>query len=151
MVLSPATTSGTTEGSSAVTEPDRHGAADLRAWSEQLQVQLCTLVEQGPELARRARAVQATETSPDGLVSVTVGPQGRVVRLDLDPRIYRQQDARALADLITETIEHAVWAAEDRVVGIMSAVADGDQVRAMFNGDDEQLAGIVDRRIRGHR
>lgn len=134
-----------------MTELDRQGVAGLRAWSEQLQVRLGDLVEQGPALARRARAVQATETSPDGLVSVTVGPQGRVVRLDLDPRIYRTPDARALADLITETIEHAVWAAEDRVVGIMSAVADGDQVRAMFNGDDEALAGIVDDQIRGRR
>lgn len=134
-----------------MTELDRQGVAGLRAWSEQLQVKLGDLVEQGPALARRARAVQATETSPDGLVSVTVGPQGRVVRLDLDPRIYRTPDARALADLITETIEHAVWAAEDRVVGIMSAVADGDQVRAMFNGDDEALAGIVDDQIRGRR
>jgi DNA-binding protein YbaB len=134
-----------------VTELDRHGVAGLRAWSEQLQLKLGVLVEQGPELARRARAVQATETSPDGFVSVTVGPQGRVVRLDLDPRIYRQQDARALADLITETIEHAVWAAEDKVVEVMSEVADADQVRAMLNGDDEQLVGIVDDQLRGRR
>jgi DNA-binding protein YbaB len=134
-----------------VTELDRQGVAGLRAWSEQLQLKLGVLVEQGPELARRARAVQATETSPDGFVSVTVGPQGRVVRLDLDPRIYRQQDARALADLITETIEHAVWAAEDQVVEVMSEVADADQVRAMLNGDDEQLVGIVDDQLRGRR
>ncbi|MEI4272830.1 YbaB/EbfC family nucleoid-associated protein [Klenkia sp. LSe6-5] len=134
-----------------MTEPDRRQLDGFRAYSEQLQVKLGALVEQGPELARRARAVQATETSPDGLVSVTVGPQGRVVRLDLDPRIYRNQDARALADLITETIEHAVWTAEDRVVEIMSGVADGEQVRAMMNGDDEQVAAIVDDQLRGRR
>lgn len=132
-------------------EVDRSQLADFRAYSEQLQVKLGKLVEEGPELARRARAVQATETSPDGLVSVTVGPQGRVVRLDLDPRIYRNQDARALADLITETIEHAVWTAEDRVVEIMSGVADGEQVRAMLNGDDEQVAAVVDDQLRGRR
>lgn len=134
-----------------MTEPDRRQLEDFRAYSEHLQVKLGALVEQGPELARRARTVQATETSPDGLVSVTVGPQGRLVRLDLDPRIYRDQDARALADLITETIEHAVWTAEDRVVEIMSGVADGDQVRAMLNGDDEQVAGIVDDQLRARR
>lgn len=134
-----------------MTAPDRRELDGFRAYSEQLQVKLGKLVEQGPELARRARAVQATETSPDGLVSVTVGPQGRVVRLDLDPRIYRNQDARALADLITETIEHAVWTAEDRVVEIMSEVADGEQVRAMLNGDDEQVASIVDDQLRGRR
>ncbi|SCX40162.1 Conserved DNA-binding protein YbaB [Klenkia marina] len=134
-----------------MTAPDRSELDGFRAYSEQLQVKLGKLVEQGPELARRARAVQATETSPDGLVSVTVGPQGRVVRLDLDPRIYRNQDARALADLITETIEHAVWTAEDRVVEIMSEVADGEQVRAMLNGDDEQVASIVDDQLRGRR
>ena len=84
-------------------------------------------------------------------MSVTVGPQGRVVRLDLDPRIYRTQDARALAHLITETIEHAVWTAEDRVVELMSGVADGEQVRAMLNGDDELVAGVVEDQLRGRR
>ena len=134
-----------------MTEPDRRPTADFRAYAQQLQLDLRRLVEQGPELARQARAVQATETSPDGLVSVTVGPQGRVVRLDLDPRIYRTQDARALAGLITETIEHAVWTAEDQVVALMSGVADGEQVRAMLNGDDEVVAGIVDDQLRGRR
>jgi DNA-binding protein YbaB len=134
-----------------VTEPDRRPTADFRAHAQQLQLDLRRLVEQGPELARQARAVQATETSLDGLVSVTVGPQGRVVRLDLDPRIYRTQDARALAGLITETIEHAVWTAEDQVVALMSGVADGEQVRAMLNGDDEVVAGVVDDQLRGRR
>ncbi|GAA4319913.1 YbaB/EbfC family nucleoid-associated protein [Klenkia terrae] len=134
-----------------MTEPDRRPTVDFRAYAQQLQLDLRRLVEQGPELARQARAVQATETSPDGLVSVTVGPQGRVVRLDLDPRIYRTQDAGALAALITETIEHAVWTAEDQVVALMSGVADGEQVRAMLNGDDEVVAGIVGEQLRGRR
>lgn len=134
-----------------MTEPDRRPTADFRAYAQQLQLDLRRLVEQGPELARQARAVQATGTSPDGLVSVTVGPQGRVVRLELDPRIYRTQDARALAGLITETIEHAVWTAEDQVVALMSGVADGEQVRAMLNGDDEVVTGIVGEQLRGRR
>ena len=134
-----------------MTETHRRPTADFRSYAEQLQVDLRRLVEQGPELARRARAVQASETSPDGLVSVTVGPQGRVVRLDLSPRIYRTQDAGALADLITETIEHAVWTAEDRVIELMSGVADGEQVRAMLNGDDELVAGVVDDQLHGRR
>lgn len=134
-----------------MTGPDRSRLAEFRAYADQLQVQVGELLERAPELARRTRAVAATETSPDGLVSVTVGPQGRVVRLDLDPRIYRNQDARALADLITETIEHAAWAAEDRVVEIMSEVADGEQVRAMMNGDTERLGEIADDHLHGRR
>ena len=134
-----------------MTDTARRELTDVRAYADRLQADLAALVEQGPELARRARAVLATETSPDGLVSVTVGPQGRVVRLDLDPRVYRDQDARRLADLITETIEHAVWAAEDHVVQLLSGVADGEQVRAMLNGDDVRLADVLHDQLSGRR
>ncbi|SDO97924.1 Conserved DNA-binding protein YbaB [Klenkia soli] len=134
-----------------MTEPARRRLDDVRAYADQLQVDLAALVEQGPELARRARAVVATETSPDGLVSVTVGPQGRVVRLDLDPRVFRDRDARRLADLITETIEHAVWTAEDRVVELLSGVADREQVRAVLNGDDERVVDVMHDQLLGRR
>ena len=131
--------------------PDRPDLAAFREYSEGLQVKLHQLMEQGPELARQARAVQVTETSPDGLVSVTVGARGDLVRLDLDPRIYRRPDSRALADTITETVHRATAAAQDQVVQTFAGVADADQLRATITGDDEALTGITTEQMHGRR
>lgn len=123
----------------------------FREYSEGLQVKLQQLMDQGPELARQARAVQVTETSPDGLVSVTVGARGDLVRLDLDPRIYRRPDSRTLADTITETVHRATATAQEQVVQTFAGVADADQLRATMSGDDDALTEIVTDQMHGRR
>ncbi|GAA4329896.1 YbaB/EbfC family nucleoid-associated protein [Klenkia terrae] len=123
----------------------------FREYSAGLQVKLHHLMDQGPELARQARAVQVTETSPDGLVSVTVGARGDLVRLDLDPRIYRRPDSRTLADTITETVHRATAAAQEQVVQTFAGVADADQLRATISGDDDALTEIVTDQMHGRR
>ena len=80
-------------------------AARLRA--ENLRVRFERIRDGYPELRRALLAVSATATSDDGLVTVTVGPRGQVVRLELDPRIYRRPDSRRLAATITATIDAA--------------------------------------------
>ena len=134
-----------------MTQPDRADVAALREYSEQLQGRLFRMMEEGPRLAEQARAVQVTETSDDGLVSVTVGPRGELVRLDLDPRIYRRPDSRQLADTITATVQRAARAAEDRVVQLLSPLADEDQLRATMSGDTDALTAIMTEQMRGGR
>ncbi|MFI0453556.1 YbaB/EbfC family nucleoid-associated protein [Actinomadura sp. 6N118] len=58
-------------------------------------------------IRERADTVQATAESEDGLVSATVGSRGRLLRLDLDVRIFRVPDSRALAETIRETLGRA--------------------------------------------
>jgi DNA-binding protein YbaB len=53
--------------------------------------------------------------SPDGLVAATVGVYGELVELVLDARIYRTQDAEALAEQIRAVINKARLAAQDDV------------------------------------
>ena len=134
-----------------MTQPDRADVAALREYSEQLQVQLSRMMAEGPRLAQQARAVQVTETSEDGLVSVTVGPRGELVRLDLDPRIYRRPDSRQLADTITATVQRAARAAEDQVVAVLSPVVDEEQLRATLSGDADALTSIMSEQMRGGR
>lgn len=134
-----------------MTQPDRADVAALREYSEQLQGRLLRMMEEGPRLAEQARAVQVTETSDDGLVAVTVGPRGELVRLDLDPRIYRRPDSRQLADTITATVQRAARAAEDRVVQLLSPLADEDQLRATMSGDTDALTAIMTEQMRGGR
>ena len=134
-----------------MSQPERGEVAALREYAGQLQDRLHQMMEQGPRLAERARAVQATETSEDGLVSVTVGPRGDLLRLDLDPRIYRRPDSRRLADTITETVHRAARAAQDRVVEVLAPVVDEEQLRATLDGDTDALTSIMTEQMRGRR
>src|SRR4051794_38187295 len=94
--------------------------AAARALAEELEGRLQRLIEEGPKIKERAVALQVTEKSTDGLISVTVGPNGQLIRLDIDPRIYRRPDARALADAITETIKRAGTKAREEIVGMFA-------------------------------
>lgn len=55
--------------------------------------------------------IEVTEESDDGLIVASVGARGELRALDLDPRIYRTQDATALADDILVTVKKAADAA----------------------------------------
>ncbi|MFC6022186.1 YbaB/EbfC family nucleoid-associated protein [Plantactinospora solaniradicis] len=55
--------------------------------------------------------IRVTAESPDGLVAATVGGRGELRDLELDPRIYREPDAAALARTIVGTIRDAAGAA----------------------------------------
>ena len=63
------------------------------------------------ELQQRLAALRMTERSDDGQVTATVGPRGQLVKLELDPRIYRDRDVNALAAKITATVDRAVASA----------------------------------------
>ncbi|MGZ0149056.1 YbaB/EbfC family nucleoid-associated protein [Kribbella sp. WER1] len=74
------------------------------------------------ELNREALRIRAavadttgTAESPDGLIEATVGVYGELVELDLDPRIFRRQDATALAEQIRATVNSAYQEAQDKV------------------------------------
>lgn len=65
-------------------------------------------------LAGRLRSVQdgitdvrATADSEDGLVHAVVGGRGELLELELDQRIFRDQDAATLARTIVDTVRDA--------------------------------------------
>ncbi|MFB4278023.1 MULTISPECIES: YbaB/EbfC family nucleoid-associated protein [unclassified Nonomuraea] len=125
--------------------PERPDVAGMRAYADELREMFTRLQDEGLELHARAKAVQATETSRDGLVSVTVGARGELVRIDLDPRIYRRPDARGLADTIAETARRAAATAQERVMKIFEPVIPPDQFKAHLDGDVETvLARLAD-------
>lgn len=120
-------------------------AAGLQAYADELQARFMRLQSEALSLHERARAVEVTEKSADGLVAATVGARGDLIRLDLDPRVYRNPDARGLAETITDTIHRATAKAMDKVVEIFEAIVPADEMRAHLEGDVEtvlkQLAG----------
>lgn len=121
--------------------PQSPDVAGMRAQAEALQARFERLVAEAPALHAKARAVEVTEKSRDGLISVTVGARGDLIRLDIDPRIYRRPDSRALADTITETIQLATANAQDRVVELFEPLVPPEQMRVHLDGD---LDGVLE-------
>ncbi|MEV4468772.1 YbaB/EbfC family nucleoid-associated protein [Nonomuraea sp. NPDC049504] len=52
-------------------------------------------------------AVERTSRSKDGMVSVTVGPNGRLRGIELNPRVYRSLSPSELAEAIMRQAEAA--------------------------------------------
>ena len=127
--------------------PDEVQLQSMRSFAETLRGQFEKLVEEGPRLAREAREVSITESSPDGLVKVTVDPRGSLLALDLDPRIYRRPDARALSESIVETIRKATQEAQERVMDIFEPVVSRDDMRLQLQGTPEQVIEDVEDRL----
>jgi DNA-binding protein YbaB len=123
--------------------------AGLRAYAAELQQRFEQLQQEGPKLQSRARALQVTEKSRDGLISATVGARGELIRLDIDPRIYRRPDARALADAITDTVKKAGAKAQQEVVELFSALIPREQVEAQFSGDIDAMTEVMRNQMRG--
>jgi DNA-binding protein YbaB len=121
-------------------------AAALRAYADELREMFRRIQESSMELHAQAREVQITEKSRDGLISVTVGARGEVVRLDIYPRVYRRPDARLLADTIVETIHRAAARARERVTEIFEPVIPREEFEAHLDGDIETaMARLADR------
>lgn len=85
----------------------REDNRQLKARAEELMGEFNRLRTGMGELQQKLRQITATAKSEDGYVKATVGPRGQLIRLDLDPRIYRRPDSKQLAETITETIKRA--------------------------------------------
>jgi DNA-binding protein YbaB len=57
---------------------------------------------------RRMQQVRGRASSPDRLIKVVVGPRGQLIELDIDPRVFRQADSKALSASILEAVRAAV-------------------------------------------
>jgi DNA-binding protein YbaB len=133
-------------GSAINNLPDTAG---MRAYADELEKRFHRLQEEGPKLQQRARAVQVTEKSADGLITATVGARGDLIRLDIDPRIYRRPDARALADTIAATITNAGIKAREEVVDLFAALIPREQMEAQLSGDQDALTEVLRKQMRG--
>ncbi len=121
--------------------PEWPETAAMRAQAEALRARFERMTAEAPAIHAKARALEITEKSRDGLISVTVGARGELIRLDIDPRIYRRPDSRALADSITETVHSATEKAQDRVLELFDPLVPADQMRMHIEGD---LDGVLE-------
>lgn len=138
-------------GTSNVTAPGHDFPENerLRAYSEELQGQVQKIVEQGADIQRQIAAVQATAKSDDGLVEITVDARGQLVKLQLDPGIYRRPNTRELAEKITETMHSAVAEATRKAHDIAAVVVPRESLKVHAGGDVEAIVDSMTNRIFG--
>lgn len=55
----------------------------------------------------RVFEVRGTAWSDDRLIKAVVGPRGQLIELDIDPRIYRRPNSKALSASIVATVRQA--------------------------------------------
>ena len=127
----------------------RPDTAGLAALAESLRSTVEKLATDGPRLQAEAKAVHVTETSPNGLVTVTVGARGELVRLDIDPRVFRRPDSRELADTITETVHRAAAAAQQRVLDVFEPLVPRETLQAHLDGDTDAVIGQLNDQMLG--
>ncbi len=60
------------------------------------------------DVQKKLLKVTGTAWSDDRLIKAVVGPRGHLIELDLDPRIYRKPNSKALSAAILSTVREAV-------------------------------------------
>lgn len=71
------------------------------------------------ENQKKVFAIRGTAWSDDRMVKAVVGPRGQLVSLELDPRIYRRPNSKALSNLIVATVRKAVDDAYEQSRGVL--------------------------------
>ena len=82
--------------------------ADSRQRLESLMEDAHKLLGNAAQMKRQLEELTVSTRSEDGFIVTTVDARGRLIQLDLDPRIYRSPNAGGLAGQIIETYQRAV-------------------------------------------
>lgn len=121
----------------------------LRARADELMAQFERMRSGVGELQQRLRSVNATVTSDDGLVTVTVGPRGQVTKVEFDPRIYRRPNSKELSVTVTETIRRATEKAMGDVEELLRPFVPDSQFQAYMDHDLDGIFRQLDSELPG--
>jgi DNA-binding protein YbaB len=125
--------------------------AGFRARVESMEAEFERLRAESGAVQRRVSAVRAEATSEDGLVTAEVDPRGRLVHLEIDPRIFRRPDARRLADAILKAVRDAETDADAQVAKAFEDMMPPEKLQymrafdmeAIMRGMQEEMDGLV--------
>ncbi|AEV82481.1 hypothetical protein ACWT_1463 [Actinoplanes sp. SE50] len=96
-----------------------------------------------PNVQRRMLQVTGTGYSPDGLIKAVVGPRGHLLELDIDPRVLRQPNSKALSASIVQTVRAAIEDAGRKSTAVMTDSLPAD-LRRMAPDDVRSYVGSHD-------
>jgi len=106
-----------------VERPERPPWSALQAFVGDLRRTMTDMTQTQRELA----TVTGTAWSPDRLVKAVVGPRGQLVDLDIDPRVFRTPNSKALSAAILTTVRAAVEDANRKTREIMERAMPKDR------------------------
>ena len=86
-------------------------------------------------------ALSGSTTSPDGFITVTVGPTGHLTNLELNPRAMRM-DSQTLAETIMATVRQAQAEIGERVSEIMAPMTDSAREFSQLATGQQGLPGV---------
>lgn len=106
-----------------------------------------------PDMQRRMLQVTGVAWSDDRMIKAVVGPRGHLLELDIDPRVFRKPDSRALSAAIVATVRRAVEEATQQTRTILDEGLPSD-MRVTGKVGDVDVATLVyghdaDVRLRG--
>ncbi|MEV6690239.1 YbaB/EbfC family nucleoid-associated protein [Micromonospora sp. NPDC051196] len=118
----------------------------LRARFDEVYGQYQQLRSGLDELQARLAELRVTQRSADGQVTATVGAQGELISVELNPSVYRDRDAEALSAKITATVRRAAVAATAATQELVSSYLPLQSGTADFlrTGDFGTLLGRAD-------
>ena len=124
---------------------DESGLASSESYLDSLLSQTRQLVDTITGLQAQVRALTVTAYSTDRLVTVVAAPGGRIVDLELDPRIYREPDSYALAESILAAIEQAQDEVARREAEIRArALPAAERLGGAVGLDTAELTGLFE-------
>jgi DNA-binding protein YbaB len=104
------------------------------------------------ETQRKIFEVTGTAWSDDRMIKAVVGPRGQLIELEIDPRVYRRPNSKALAASIVATVRMAVEEAVSRTQEILDQSMPRDistgrignlDVRRLIRSHDADLKAIA--------
>jgi DNA-binding protein YbaB len=89
-----------------------------------------------PQIQQEMLAITGSAWSDDGMVKAVVGPRGHLLELEIDPQVYRQPNAKALAATIVQTVRAAVEDAGQKSRKLMAESLPADMRPEKIGGVD---------------
>jgi len=123
---------------------DRDANADLVRRFDDAHQRYASLRESVTTLQRDLDNVEATVRSPDGMVTVVIGPGGVLKRLELHERAYLKHPPARLATLITDAARHGATLVNNLIQQRIDTMApEGSDLTNLLRRHDERM-GFTD-------
>jgi len=95
-----------------------------------------------PDLHKKMLKVTGTAWSDDRMIKAVVGPRGHLLELDIDPRVFRKPNSKALSAAIVQTVRLAVEDATRQSAEIIDETLPSD-LRSGRLADDLDITKLV--------
>ena len=126
---------------------DREANAGLRARFDDVHAQYAKMREGVRDLQEDLAAMEVSVRSPDGMVTVVVGPRGNLKTLTIDKRAYQQHPPERLATIILQACQRAESAVADAIQERMGRLLpEGSGLDRVLRRHDERMGYTDDQR-----